>query len=1157
MKKKHLLVLIMRITFIQIALSFTLIGSALASNTIAQILNRKLTIDVKDKEISKVLAHLGSAAGVNFIYSPVLIQADKKISISYKNRLLSDILDDLFASQNIKYEVTGNDIVLNRIINPVKGNETDKQLQAKQLQAKQLQAIAVTGNVTDEAGQPLIGVTVTIKNSTTAVVTDEKGSFKINVPDNGATLVFKYVGYIAQEVDVNGRTVINVQLRADSKALNEIVVVGYGSQRRANITGAVSSVPGVTIAELPVPDVEQALQGRVAGLNVTNNGSPGTSPIVTIRGISSINFATDPLYVIDGFPTGNLASFDSKDIESVEVLKDASAAAIYGSRASNGVIIITTKKGTRSGKVQVTLDSYAGIQSPSKKLDLLNTSQYVQYALALNGSLPPRLQPANFNLPIYAGASQTYAQTNTNWQNEYFRSNTPILSNNVSLSGGNDISRFYTSGGYFKQDGIAVGLKYNRFNFRFNSDHKISKVFTFGQTFYTAVGDQHYDATAGNRTPLTNVIRMQPYLPDRDPTTQGGFRGPISSFDGSDPTNPVEAALIGNNEIGTLKILGTAYLNVNITSWLTFKSTFGVDYSNIYQQNYTPIYNDAGTLSATTASIANQRTSNVTKLFTQQLTFDKAFGLHHINAVAVYETQSLHSILETASGNQTNNLIKTLTGAQNIAAASNVQDNFLTSYVGRVNYEFASKYLFQASIRRDGLSIWSPGHKYQNFPAASIGWNVNQEDFLKDSKTISQLKLRASYGLTGIPPGALGNFPYLSPIQSNQSSYPFNNGTPGGSGNGSYTTGISNAALTWETTRQFNIGVDLGLINNKFTVTAEYFRRKTNNFLLSIPTAPSEGFQSAGVLANAGAMQNNGVELQLGYHQREGEFKWDVTGLLSIIRNKVLSLNSPTASIVSGSDPDFGQGMPFTKTIAGQSVQQYYGYKTAGIFQTAGQVASSPVQTAGTKPGDIKFQDLSGPAGVPDGKIDSYDLTYLGSFLPKFTYSLNYSASYKSFDVAIFFQGVYGNKILNAENIILQGMPRLFNAGTAVLNAWTPSNTNTSIPRAIVGDPNGNGQLSDRWIESGSYLRLKNMMIGYTVPTAVLKSWTGNAIGRLKIYVSGQNLLTFTKYKGFDPEVGNKNQGTTTGNGANLTNGVDFGQYPAARIFQFGIQAGF
>jgi TonB-linked SusC/RagA family outer membrane protein len=1157
MKKKHLLVLIMRITFIQIALSFTLIASALANNTNAQILNRKLTINVKDKEISRVLATIESATGISFVYSPVLIQADKKISISYKNRLLSDILDDLFAAQNIKYEVSGDAIVLNRIITPVNGYITTAG--DKQLMIKQPQAIAITGNVIDEAGQPLIGVTVTVKNSTTAVVTDEKGNFKISVPDNGAILVFKYVGFIPQEVDLNGRTVINVQLKADSRNLNEIVVVGYGSQRRATITGAVSSVQGAAIAELPVPDIEQALQGRVAGLSVTNNGSPGTSPIVTIRGISSINFATDPLYVIDGFPTGNLASFDSKDIESVEVLKDASAAAIYGSRASNGVIIITTKKGTRNGKVLVTLDSYAGIQSPSKKLDLLNTSQYVQYATALDGAgnLPPRLQPANFNLPIYAGASQSYAQTNTNWQNEYFRYNTPIVSNNVSLSGGNDVSRFYTSAGYFKQDGIAVGLKYDRFNFRFNSDHKISKVFTFGQTFYTAVGDQHYDATNGNRTPLTNVIRMQPYLPDYDPTTLGGFRGPISSFDGSDPTNPVEAALIGNNEIGTLKILGTAFINVSITKWLAFKSTFGVDYSNNYQQNYTPIYNDGGTLSATTSSIANQRISNLTKLFTQQLTFDKTFGEHHINAVAVYETQGLHSILETASGNQTNNLVKTLTGAQNIAANSDVEDNFLTSYVGRVNYDYASKYLFQASIRRDGLSIWSPGHKYQNFPSVSVGWKLDQEDFMRDSKAISQLKLRASYGLTGIPPNSLGNFPYLSPIQSNQSSYPFNNGVPAGSGNGSYTTGISNPALTWETTKQLNIGMDLGLLNDKFTVTAEYFARKTNNFLLSIPTAPSEGFQSAGVLANAGAMQNNGVELQLGYHQREGDFKWDITGLLSIIRNKVLSLNSPSASIVSGSDPDFGQGMPFTKTIAGQSVQQFYGYKTAGIFQTAAQVASSPFQTAGTAAGDIKFQDISGPNGVPDGKIDSYDLTYLGSFLPKFTYSLNYSASYKNFDVAIFFQGVYGNKILNAENIILQGMPRLFNAGTAVLNAWTPSNTNTTIPRAIVGDPNGNGQLSDRWIEDGSYLRLKNMMIGYTLPTAVLKSWTGNTISRLKIYVSGQNLLTFTKYTGFDPEVGNKNQGTTTGNGANLTNGVDFGQYPAARIYQFGIQASF
>ncbi|WP_432713856.1 SusC/RagA family TonB-linked outer membrane protein [Pedobacter sp.] len=1015
-----------------------------------------------------------------------------------------------------------------------------------------VQDITITGKVTDENGVAIPGVTVSVKGTSTGTSTNQDGNYKINVPNNGI-LVFRNIGFITQEMAVDGKSTIDVQLKTDSKGLNEVVVVGYGTQKRSTLTGAITSLSAKTITALPVASVEQALQGRVAGLTVTNNGSPGSQAIVTIRGISSINFASDPLYVIDGFPTGNLSSFDSKDIESVEVLKDASAAAIYGSRATNGVILVTTRKGARNSNLQVNLDSYAGIQSPSKKLELLNTEQYVQYANMLLGTanLPPRFSSANFNLPIYEGTAQTYAQTNTDWQDAYFINNALLTSNNLSVNGGNDISRFYTSAGYFKQNGIAQGLSYDRYNYRVNSDHKISKVFTLGENLYTAVGSQHYDATQGNRTQLTNVVRMPPYIPVNDPTKQGGFQGPISSFDGSDPTNPVESALIGFNTIKTVKILGTAFLDVNLASWLKFRSTFGVDYTNGYTQNYTPIYNDGGTLSATSASIANQRLSSTTKLYTQQLTFDKTFGTHHVSATAVYEKQGVTFTTETSSGNQSTNLVNTLNGASNIAANNINQSNQLESYVGRVNYDYEGKYMLSASIRRDGFSIWAPGHKYENFPSASIGWKIDKEDFLKNSTSISELKLRAGYGLTGIPPGGLGNYPYLSPVNSNQSFYPIGNIAPG-SGNASFTNGLTNPDLSWEKTKQLNIGVDLGLFENKITVVAEIFQRKTDNLILTVPTAPSQGFQGVGTLANIGSMENKGAEFQLGYHKTSGDFKWDITGVISVIRNEVLKLNTANASIPSGSDADFGGGDVFTNTVVGRPVQSFYGWIADGIFKTAAEISSSPTQ-ANAAPGDIKFRDVSGPNGNPDGLIDSYDRTYIGSFLPKFTYSLNYSASYRNFDMVVFFQGVQGNKILNAENIILEGMPRLFNSGTQVLNAWTPTNSNSNIPRAIAGDPNRNGRLSTRWIEDGSYLRMKNLMIGYTIPENVLKSWV-NSMSRLKVYISSQNLFTLTKYNGYDPEVGNKNQNTS---GGNLTNGVDFGQYPAARSFQLGVQASF
>jgi len=1011
-------------------------------------------------------------------------------------------------------------------------------------------AIPVTGVVTDDSGKALAGVSVKVKGTGIGQVTDEQGRFRINAPSANSVLVISYVGFATQEIPLNGLTELTVQLKqAASGALNEVVVVGYGSQRRATVTGAISSVSAATVTALPVAGIDQALQGRVAGLNVTNNGSPGSAPLVTIRGISSVSFASDPLYVVDGFPlTTGLQQYDAKDIERVDVLKDASTAAIYGSRATNGVIIVTTKKGSRNGNLNVTFDSYAGVQSPIKKLDLLNTQQYLQYAtnLGVIGSID-RFKSANFNAPIYAGASQTYAQTNTDWQDEYFIKNALLTGGNIGLSGGNEVSRFHTSAGYFKQNGIAQALNFERLNYRINSDHIISKVFTFGQNLYTSVSHQRYDPTlTANRTAIVNLIRMPPYIPVYDPTKIGGFQGPITSFDGSDPINPIETALIGDNRINSFNLLGSAYLDVNILSSLKFRSTFGVNYLNNSTYNYTPIFFDGGTGVSTTAPVSYRRQSTLVKLFTQQLNYDKTFDKHHVGATAVFETQSLNYNNQIETGNQPTNLIKTLTGASNINADNSVETNFLVSYVGRINYDYAGKYLFQASIRRDGLSIWAPGKKYANFPAASIGWKLDQEDFLKSSKTISELKLRASYGLTGINPNSLGNYPYLAPVQANGAIFPYvgSDNRP----NSSFVNGITNANLEWEKTKQLNVGVDFGVLNNKFTLTAEFFKRQTDNLMLVVPTANSIGYLGTGTLDNVGGMRNTGVELQLGYHKNTGDFKYDITGLISAIRNKVLFLNSPSASIPSGSDPDLGGGDAFTNTRAGESVQYFYGWITDGIFQNAAQVASSPIQS-NAAPGDIKFKDLSGPNGVPDGVIDNFDRTKLGSFLPNFTYSLNYSASYKNFDASVFFQGVQGNEILNTPRIIMEGMSRLFNAGTNVLNAWTPSNTNTDMPRATTGDLNRNARISSRWIEDGSYLRLKNVILGYTLPTTTLTSLSGSTIKRLRVFVSSTNLLTFTGYKGYDPEIGSKN-GT-------LTNGVDFGQYPSARSFQFGIQAGF
>ena len=1007
----------------------------------------------------------------------------------------------------------------------------------------------ISGNVTDNTGSPIQKASVTVKGTNTGTLTDAEGNYSLTVSADAKTLVFSFINMAPFEVSVGNQTTINALLKQSESLLGEVVVVGYGTQKRTAITGAVSSVNAKTITELPVASLQQALQGRVPGLQVTNNGSPGTEPIVRIRGISSITYASSPLYVIDGFPTGDLSTFDTRDIESVDVLKDASAAAIYGSRATNGVIIITTKKGRRDGKMHVSLDSYYGIQDVIQRLSLLNPQQFDQYAIAYRGSKVPRRSDPWVNQPIYKGANNTYGNNVTDWQNAYFRQG-EMTQHNVGLSGGNNVSRFYASAGYFDQIGTTPGVGYKRYNFRLNSDHRISKVFTFGENFYTSYADQSYDNNeTGTRSNLVNVIKLMPYMPVYDPTTTDGFRGVNSVLDGGDPTNPIEDAMVKNpGSRKTLKVFGTAYLEVSFTNWLKFRSTFGIDYANGLDYRFSPIFNDSGTVagsSAVQATITNNRSISSVQLYTEQLTFDKTFGEHHINAIAVYEYQGQNTHQENANGNQASNDLKTLNNASNTFVQTLIGENSLISYLGRVNYDYKGKYLLSGAIRRDGLSVWAPGKKWATFPSGSIGWRIDQEEFMKSQTKISELKLRAGYGLTGLNGTILGNTPWLVGVNSNSAYYPFGNTL--NSGPASSIQRLGNKDLEWEKTKQINIGLDFGLLSNKFTLSAEYYKRKTDNLILAVPLPPSMGYLTSTVNQNVASMENTGVELQLGFNDREGEFKWNATGNLSIITNKVLSLASGVPNIEAGSDVDLSEGYNITNTAPGHAIQSYYGWVVEGIFQDSADIKKHATQTAGTGPGDLKFKDLNN-----DGVIDNKDRTFLGSFIPKFTYSFNVGANYKNFDASLFFQGVQGNKIYNALRATTEGMVRFFNAGTRVLNAWTPTNTNTDVPRAVSSDPNQNARPSTRFLEDGSYLRLKNVMLGYSLSEKSLQSITKGVVKNFRIYVSAQNILTFTKYTGYDPEVGNRAPGSSS-----LTNGIDYAVYPQPKAYQIGIQVNF
>jgi len=1008
----------------------------------------------------------------------------------------------------------------------------------------------VSGKVTTENGDVLPGVNVTLKGSSVGTSTNPKGEYSITVPSESSVLVFSFIGYGKQEVTVGNKTQIDIQLVSENQALEEMVVIGYGSQKKSSLTGAVSSVSSKELTALPVISAEQALQGRVPGVRVVNNGSPGQAPIVRIRGIGSINYASGPLYVIDGIPSGDLNNLDPKDIESLEVLKDASSAAIYGSRASNGVIIISTKKGAKDGKLHVNLDTYFGTQSAWNKLDLLNTDQYIQYATALLGNagiaMPGRL--SDLNQPIYNGATQTFAQTHTDWQDVLFRKS-PVQQHQLAISGGNNVSRFFTSAGYFDQEGILVGTNYKRANFRVNSDHQIAKFLNIGQTLTFSYdktrGEQGF---GGGRTLVMQAIRNLPYWPVYDPTKAGGYSSPTAA-DGSDPDNPLRIASMDVTRTQRIKLLGSLFADVAITSFLKYRFSLGVDVVTSLGSDRFPIYND-GYKSRTQFELRDSRTSYFSPVITNQLTFDKSFGKHQFNITAIADKQTFRSNTLNGTGYRPNNDIDQMQGVSNPSATSSLDESSLISYVGRLNYEYGGKYLLSGSIRRDGSSRFAPGNKWGTFPSVSLGWRLSEEEFLKAVPEISELKIRASYGQTGF--NGIGSYAWQSLVSADNNNYVFG----GNKLLGSYFSALGNTQLKWESTAMTNLGIDLALFNNSVTFTAERYNRNTDGLLLEVPIPNSLGYSSS-PLSNIGKMKNWGYEFQLGYNKNDGDFKWNASVNLDITRNKVSSLATENAALFSGKNDDFG-GFDIAKTEAEHPIQSFFGWKVDGIFQNQAEIDrynaldgddQTKYQPAAA-PGDIRFKDLNG-----DGTINLSDRQYLGSFIPKFSYGGNFGGSYKGFDFTLYLQGVQGNKIYNGTKVIEQGMLRLFNAGTDVLNAWTPTNTDTDVPRAVSGDPNNNSKTSDRFIENGSYMRVKNFNIGYTIASKPLSKLTHNTITKARVYVSATNLLTFTKYSGLDPEIGVN--GSSNASGTQLINGIDYGMYPQPRTFQVGLSFGF
>lgn len=1005
----------------------------------------------------------------------------------------------------------------------------------------------VRGSVTAyESDESLPGVNIIIKGTTLGTTTDADGNYSLEAaPD--AVLVFTYIGYVQEEIPVNNRSVIDVSLTPDIKSLQEVVVIGYGTQERKDLTGAISSVSSEELDKINASGLDEALQGRTAGVFVTpSTGQPGAPIEVNIRGVSSLG-NNSPLYVIDGVPVFNdvstfgagqknpLATLNPQDIESIDILKDASAAAIYGARAANGVVLITTKRG-KAGETTLAFDGYAGVQQFNRTIDMMNSSQMAAHSIEAD--------QAAGQTPAPAFSDPNVLDQNTDWQDEAF-SAAPIQNYSLTVSGGNQNSKYAVVGGFFDQQGILPNTGFRRYSARINTDFDVGKIFKIGESLSLSRGDW-----TGGFNPasdfLQELLQSSPTLPVKDPDNLGGFAGPTPEVTGGN-TRSNKIAELSLNDANTLqnRILGNVYAELKLFESLSYRLNAGADILFGESKSFSPVY-ELGGRSNPRASISEGRRSENIFLLEHTLSFAPYINQDHDFSFLLGYSQQSALIRNMNGGVQDfpNNDTRTINagfGQSNISGGET--EWALRSFFGRLNYTFKDRYILMATVRRDGSSRFGSERRYGTFPSFSAGWRLGDEPFMDNVGAISDLKLRFSWGQVGnqeIP--AYASFATIEPVAR------YIIGAGQGVVPGAAFLEGGNRNLQWETTTQTDIGIDMGLFENRLIFTADYFVKNTTDLLLQLPVPSSSGIRrNNGPFRNAGEMKNSGLEFSLTYQNSAGAFNYDISGNLSTVTNEVISLGGQEQIIAQvQTDPHVAN----TITQPGGTIGEFYGYIMDGVFANQAEVDAHAEQD-GAAPGDIRFRDISGPDGTPDGLITPDDRTVIGNPLPDFFYGLSGNFGFKNFDVSIFFQGVQGNEIYNLLWAGLNEGSGDNNASTEMLNRWTPNNTDTNIPRAVSDDPNNNTRPSTRFIENGSYLRLRNLQIGYNFSGDLLESLN---LSRFRIYVSGQNIFTATDYRSYNPEIGILN---TDPNRRSLTRGIDFGTYPIPQIFSGGIQVTF
>jgi TonB-linked SusC/RagA family outer membrane protein len=992
----------------------------------------------------------------------------------------------------------------------------------------------VSGRVTDATGQALPGVTVRIKESSAGTVTDVNGKYRIAATP-GNTLVFSFVGSATQEIRVGDQQLIDVQLKDDSRSLNEVVVIGYQSVRKRDLTGAVSTVSAAEANRTTSSSVGESLQGLSAGVTVRNSGAPGANSEIEIRGIGSL-LSSQPLYVIDGMLSDANVTINNDDVESIQVLKDASAAAIYGSRAANGVIIITTKQG-KSGAPKISFSAKYGKQYIPKTWDVMNSTQYAtikreQYTAA-GLAVPPSIASATFNSAI-----------NTDWQALDERAGND-QNYNITISGGSDNSKYLISGSYYDNQSVLQANSFNRASLRINTETKKgiltfgeNAVFTNSNTRYPGIGNPFFDLPTSLPTvPVSNSI----WITSTNP--QGFTNGTNDPAGGPQDISYANNILAGNQTnkvyINNAKLVGNGFAQLQLTSWLTYKFNVGLETSFDYNRNFfsgTPIRQ---TTPAAASSIGETRGQFTNVLMEHTLNFNKTFGVHNLNGVFGY-TQQRENGTFTGGGRtdltfvdgQYQTSINSAHGSPTASGGTNV-DWKIISYLGRLNYTFNDKYLFTATARVDQDSRFGSNYRTGFFPSIAAAWRINKEDFFK-ADWINDLKLNASYGILGV--NTISQFSNLGYINSSPRAV-FNGDAIQ---NGAYQASLYNPDVRWENRHETNIGLDATILNNRVTISAAVYNNVSKNALL-IQQLPGYLGANNNPYINAGSISNKGIEFSATYRNHTSDLQWSISGNITTIKNRVLSVGNQGGANYIVQNPDI------TRAQIGQPVGSWFVLKDIGIFQSQDEInnykrSNGDLIEPFAKPGDVKF------AADPNGKgsIGNNDRVFYGSALPNLQAGLQFNAAYKQFSVNLQLVGTFGNKIFDAVRQSLDSYQN--NNFRTDISPWTTSNTKTSDPRLGIGtDPgivNNNTMASSRWIENGSYGRIRNLEFGYNLSKSLLSNWH---IDNARIFISGQNLLTVTKYKGQDPDV--------TGN--LLQPGFDNGGWPPSRVFSLGINVGF